>query len=650
MNKNDCPQRNDVSLGERIRMTCAKINLLRRFREWRAFVNDWRTSVNSSLEKLNQEVLELQISNNKLNEELEALRQAFFEGVKNDPFWQQAFSTEGRVFGVRRKETLRFVAIGEGGKIPEGFSGISGEAICNDLNAGKVQRVVLQRLDAQGRLGPPEDQSQLLEFISRYPKGARLIFDAMKLKKSTLHMDDMQLDTTEAEQRLYNDTMDALKREPDLIDFMANGQAAYLPKLAGTEKGVPLPFDAADLLPKLVPAQPKSRSAVFLHNNYYHFNTLAAALKKRGWDAITVSVEPPDSAQQQFYFGEDINLYHDDPKIRHRQICEFLQTVPERFGALHFYGQYQPSFFLENNDNAKNRTRFPWDFMELRRHRTIIGYSASGCADGATQSNVRKISDNVCGRCVWELRPDVCSDAKNQAWAHTLDDICDWVGIEGDWAVGDRVGPKFVRGPIVSALDPDYWTPDLEVPEEMRIERKPGETLIYHAVGNLETRRVGGRDIKGSTAVEAAIAKLQDEGLGVKLFFASKLPIQKVRYYKAQADIVVDQLNYGRIGANGRESFMQGKPVITRLMPGQGEGMPELRTIAEAPALNATEQTIEGVLRDLVNDPEKRQEMSVQSRTFALKWFAADVCARRFEMVIDRVAKGLPPETDELYS
>ncbi len=638
-------RQSSLSPTDRIRVFYLRFNPMRRIRLWKNFVN-------VILETLRRQVDELRIANDKLSGELEEHRDAFCERFKDDPVWHNLLSREEWVLVNRHNQSLRIFIIATNAEVPGWIKPMSGERLSLDIIRGRVQRVIVQRLDAEGRLSPPQERPQLLEFICKYPKSSRYIFDELNSRKARAdsgRADPLSKNGSEIEQQFYNETIDVLKNEPDLVSSMAKKQASCLPTIAGSKSGLPLPFDKADKLPRRVPAQPKSRSVVFLHNNYYHFNTLAEALRRRGWDAITVSIESRNSAQRQFYFGEDINLYHDDPAIRHLLVRNFFQTVPERFGALHFYGQYQPSFFLENFDNTKNRTRLPWDFLELRRHRTTIGYAASGCLDGARQSEIRDISDNVCGRCVWENRPDVCSDAKSQAWARTLDDICDWVAIEGDWAVGDRVGPKFVRGPVTSTLDPDYWAPDLDVPEEMRIERKPNEILVYHAVGNLETRRINNRDIKGSTAIEAAVARLQAEGVPIKLFFASKLPITEVRYYKAQADIVVDQLNYGRIGANGRESFMQGLPVITRLMPEQGDGLPELRHIAEAPALNATEQTVEDVLRQLASDPEKRQEMSRQSREYALKWFAADVCARRFEMVIDRVKQGLPADTDELY-
>ena len=37
------------------------------------------------------------------------------------------------------------------------------------------------------------------------------------------------------------------------------------------------------------------RSVVFLHHAYYNFLYLAAALRKRGWDAICVNIDDPSS-------------------------------------------------------------------------------------------------------------------------------------------------------------------------------------------------------------------------------------------------------------------------------------------------------------------------------------------------------------------
>lgn len=653
-------------------MNLSKLNLLARGTAWKQFIQsalrriDYRmTRLEGELEgqkaasdaptKSNSELARLRIEQKAFAAELEQLKRrsaALTEMLSAvlplllELRPDDLLRADEPVYFVRRREKVRLVQLCPGANPPSWLGGGDLLELLLLVATGEATAIEAARLDAQGKLSPWIPQPHFVEQIS-----ARLTrySDALTALELPVHK-ARSITSSETASGFFDAAVKVVKTYPDLIDFIARGQAAQLPTLAGTSTGLPPPFDDPDELPAFtVPAAPRRRSALFLHHSYYHFNQLAAGLRRRGWDALTVSITPPSAPERKLYVGEDVSLYHDDPEVRRRQVREFLRTVPERFEALHFYGQGLPSMFHENFESTEKRTKVPWDLLELRRHRVVIGYAPSGCLDGARQSSIRKISQNACARCVWELRPDVCNDAKNMAWARTLETVCDWVGLEGDWAVDDRLGPRFVRGPVTTALDVEFWSPNLVVEDAKRVERLQGEILVYHAVANIENRRANGRDIKGSGAVEDAIARLQAEGIPVRLFFAKSIPIWEVPFYKVQADIVVDQLNYGRIGANARESFMMGKPVITRLMPEQSPPLPPLRSVVEAPALNATERTVLDVLRTLALDRSKREELSAKSRQYALRWFAADVCARRYEMVIDRVKAGLAPETDELY-
>ncbi|BCB21363.1 hypothetical protein OCUBac02_42570 [Bosea sp. ANAM02] len=443
----------------------------------------------------------------------------------------------------------------------------------------------------------------------------------------------------------YFATLSSLVADIDRLDFRAI-QAA---KTASIALPAPLPFDEPQMLPKLRFAEPRRRSALLLHNNYYHFNCLSAGLRERGWDAVTVSLESPDSAQQQFFHGQDVSLFDSDPAAMVRKTRDFFRTVPERFGALHFCGQGYPTFFSELVENNENPRIVPWDLVELRRHGITIGYMPSGCLDGGLQSSIREQTDGLCRRCVWELRPDVCNDARSLAWNRKLALLCDWVGLECDHATPERVGHKTVYGPVVTTLDPNLWRPDLDIPDDMRVERGPGEILIYHAVGNYASRRSGERDIKGTGAIKAAVEALRAEGLPVRLIFAHDLPSTRVRFLQVQADIVVDQLNYGRYGANAREALMLGKATICRLRPDQAAPLPPLRPIVDVPMVDADELSITDKLRALVLGPDRRASLGAQARAFALAWHGQDACAERYERVIDRIRAGLPLDSPDLY-
>jgi hypothetical protein len=273
----------------------------------------------------------------------------------------------------------------------------------------------------------------------------------------------------------------------------------------------------------------------------------------------------------------------------------------------------------------------------------------SGCLDGGYQSSIRKLTGGLCSRCVWELRADVCNDDRSRAWKRKLELLCDWIGLECDHATPERIGAKYVYGPVVTTLDPDVWHPEITVPEDMLIHRKPGEVVVYHAVGNYEARRNSGRDIKGTGAVMRAVEALKAEGFPLRLIFAHDIPSTRVRYLQVQADIIVDQLNYGRYGANAREAMMLGKPTICRLTATQTAPLPESRPIREAPLVDADEESIVNVLRSLVLDPTRRAEIGQRSREFALAWHGQSACAERYERIIDRISSGLPPDSPDLY-
>ena len=444
----------------------------------------------------------------------------------------------------------------------------------------------------------------------------------------------------------YKAVLDAVAERPDLVDFFARGQRDNAPVIAAR---LPEPFTEPESLPARVDARPRRRSAVFLHNSYYHFNVLSDGLRRRGWDVATVSLEPAESPQQQFFHGQDIALHHPDPEVMRTRTREFFRTVPERFEALHFYGQFQSSFFTSNYSARLTAEALPLDFLELRRHGVIIGYMPSGCVDGALQSSIRSLSGGVCSQCVWELRPDICNDARNGTWNHQIMALCDWVGLECDYATPERISRKTVYGPVVTTLDPDLWSPGLAIPDDKRLAREAGEILVYHGVGNYAARRANGRDIKGTGAAMAAIDRLIAEGHKIRLVFTEKTASSDMKYIQAQVDIVLDQLNYGRYGATAREALMLGKATICRLNPRQAHPLPDLQPILDVPIANADEESVYDVLKGLVLDPDRRARLGRDGRAFAIAWHGREACAARYEQVIDRIRMGLAPHDASLF-
>jgi glycosyltransferase involved in cell wall biosynthesis len=384
-------------------------------------------------------------------------------------------------------------------------------------------------------------------------------------------------------------------------------------------------------------------SVLFLNNSYYNFFYLAAALRRLGWDALSVSFEDPNGPNAQFYHGEDVNLFDRDPERFRCRSSDFFDEVESRFRMVHFYGIGLMSFFPERFDHQRSFHVLPTDFLRLRQRGIKIGYSVCGCADGVAQSSV-KAWTGACDRCVWQHQPQVCDDNGNLAWGHKVRLMCDLIATEGfpalDWQGN---GDTLFREPLTTALDPDFWRLDLKIPERYRLKRAPGELIVYHSVGNYDLRTRAGRNLKGTGAIVAAIDRLRGEGVPVRLEFVTDVPSKDVRFIQKQADVIVDQLNYGRYGATAREGMMLGRPTICYIEQDEPPGAERLESIETCPLVSATEQSIYNVLKDLLGDEARRRALGATGRAFALKWHSADACAKRFERVHDRLMQGLPP-------
>lgn len=380
------------------------------------------------------------------------------------------------------------------------------------------------------------------------------------------------------------------------------------------------------------------RSVIFTRHAYYHYFYLARALRRRGWRALCVSFEDPNGTNSQYYHGEDVNMWDPDPAQLRANVEATHQFAKRYFDLMHFSGDRCISFYPWHFGEEE-----PEDIAEWKRLGKKVAYTISGCNSATTQSSFERWSRAahggrpMCDQCVWRDRPGGCSDEASDRWGRTMHRWCDLVFTELQPSL-DHLHSRFpnvVRGPHVAVMDPAVWSPELDIPPAYRLAREPGELLVFHAVGNYREREEAGRSIKGTPAVVEAVDRLRAEGLPVRLMFFTSVPNNQLRYYQAQADIVVDQLWAGSWGANGREAMMLGKPVVGFLTRHEEDPSDLLEAIDTAPIVNATVDTVYAVLRGLVLDPARRAELGMRSREFALKWYSADAGARRYEEAYD---------------
>jgi hypothetical protein len=381
-------------------------------------------------------------------------------------------------------------------------------------------------------------------------------------------------------------------------------------------------------------------SVLFAGTSYYHTWYASRALRRLGWRADVLNFDPVE-ANDHHYHGFDYRFHAESDGYRShlsfaRQLA-FVARSAARYDVFHFSNAHNLAFGMALETRVRRLTgREAADVRLLKRLGKRIVYSTNGCLDGVSQTSFSRWPgpEVVCDICRWRDRPEICSDARNLTWGAKRNRLADAVITEGGNRADFNDSPIVHDVPQFYCLDPDVWRPDLPIPADLRLPGSPSTVRIYHAVGNYAARTAGnGRNIKSTHVFVPLVDRLKAEGHDVELMFFDAVPNLTLRYYQAQADIVVDMLSFGWFGGNVREALMLGKPAVCYIRPEwletvRGEN-PEYA--AELPVVSATPETAYEVVRDLVLDRAKRDEIGRRSRAFALKHHSADAAARRLD-------------------
>lgn len=641
-------------------MRLRHFNLFSRFMVWKSHIQNTINHTSSELDIVSQKIDELKnritdqektISDqngeiNKNKETIHHLIKLFTKITPIDINFVNAILTniaadaKQNVVLSRRGARVRALIVDTRSTILPMLGGLNADDIVRDIVSGEIASIELAALDANGKRSPWQLRGDLIGQIRAEPEFYRLVLSALAPWTGG---------AVRPQQENQTAVLGTLRHDADLIDFIAAGQAREQPDLA-TASGIPIPFDVSEAMPGYsVPPMPIRRSVLFAQHCYYNFYYLAQALKKRGWDAACLTTEADDDPHARFYHGSDISIYDPDPIAHRDKIRRFYTDHIDRFGIVHTYGVGRLSLFPSNFDADARHLSLPWDILEWKRRGVLIGYSHSGCLDGVSQSHFRDWCPNMCSSCAWETRADICSDEKNLAWGRKLTSIVDLFCTETDPSIDFKASPQTFRAPLTFAISPDLWAPDISPPASLDRKHTGDRVIVYHAVGNFEERSRNGRNVKGTQAVLAAIETLQREGVNIALDFVDNVPSRDNRFVQVQADIIVDQLNYGRYGALAREGMMLGKPVVGRVNKLEHDGSPATACIQETPIVHAEVDTVLDVLRDLALNPAKRVHIGRASREHAIKWWSADRLAERFERVYDNIRDyGRPPAEEDV--
>jgi glycosyltransferase involved in cell wall biosynthesis len=372
---------------------------------------------------------------------------------------------------------------------------------------------------------------------------------------------------------------------------------------------------------------------LFVGDSYYNFWFLSRELRKLGWIANTLRTSRSTS-DRMYLHGTDIAFRYRGVGDRVRHWVFFVAAL-WRYDVFHFYGVGNIRLFHRDFDwSLAGILPERWEIRLLRFLGKRIVYSAVNCPDGVLQSSMTALKEQgPCKTCQWRNVPSVCSDERNRAWAEVRNRIADLQVAIGSWHKDWNETSDLREVPEAFCLDPEFWHPGLMVPTNYKLPVSEDKVILYHSVGNFDLRSdlASKQNLKSTHVYLDVVERLKEEGHPVELVFFKDVPNRQIRFYQAQADIVVDMLTFGWYGANVREAMMLGKPVVCYIRPEwleevdrQNPGFAE-----DLPVVSATPETVFDMLVDLIEHPEKRAEIGERSREFAVKWHSAEAGARR---------------------
>lgn len=181
------------------------------------------------------------------------------------------------------------------------------------------------------------------------------------------------------------------------------------------------------------------------------------------------------------------------------------------------------------------------------------------------------------------------------------------------------------------AVDTEEWRPLDDVGSTAG-----SEVVVVHAPNH--------RQLKGTDAVVAAVDRLRDEGLAVRLLLLEGRTNREVREAIRTADVAVDQLLTG-YGLFAVECLASGVPVVSNLR-WMCPAMRRSPSLAAVPIVDAGEDDVVDRVRELVTDPELRVRLRRDSRRFALDYHSYEAISRDWAAMFEHVWRGAPLPDD----
>jgi glycosyltransferase involved in cell wall biosynthesis len=179
--------------------------------------------------------------------------------------------------------------------------------------------------------------------------------------------------------------------------------------------------------------------------------------------------------------------------------------------------------------------------------------------------------------------------------------------------VGEKyIYSKFADKILVSTPDLLEWSPngiwlpnpiDTREYEFVEPNSQPHKLRILHAPSS--------RGAKGTEFVIKAIDKLKKNGYDIEFVLLENVPHEEVLKQIQSSDIIVDQLIFGWYGVFSIEAMCMGKPVLCYIRNDLID-----KYCQNLPILNTSSEAVYENLVKLIENPEQRIDLGIQSRKY----------------------------------
>lgn len=362
------------------------------------------------------------------------------------------------------------------------------------------------------------------------------------------------------------------------------------------------------------------KSVLHIFPDYHNSFILRDKLRELGWKSdITCSFQ----TNKKLLYKDDVMFF--DRFGKSNILSTILNKIERSYFLLFVFTRYKNHIYygsvLEFTDTFLDKciNFFRKEEISIYLHlcklfKINILCNPSGCHDYDLYKRFKLYDKGeVCNNCAW--KGWACDDEINQKKIYFLNKYkCKLIGFGLESSV---VKLNHIR---LKSIDLNLWKPNIEIPAEHLLP-KSNKLRILHSYFD-EQRGEDKKNIKGSYYVKKAIEKLINEGFEIEYFYIKDKNSRDMRYYQAQADIVVEQLIYGWWGSTGVETMSLGLPVICYLRDSWKEEFfkyfPEYDSL---PIIESTTLSIYHDIKELLLNEDLREKKGMESRKFAENHF-----------------------------